>query len=52
MDPFYLIEETNPQTRVKKRIRVCKNNQTVDEDDSSEPPLSEDPYRGKISIVV
>ena len=52
MDPSYLIEETDPQTRVKKRVRVRKNNQTVDEDDSPEPPLPEDPYRGKISIVV
>jgi hypothetical protein len=52
MDPSYLIEETDPQTRGKKRVRVRKNNQTVDKDDSSEPPLPEDPYRGKISIVV
>tara|TARA_B110000438_G_C15484687_1_gene508815 strand:- start:11 stop:307 length:297 start_codon:yes stop_codon:yes gene_type:complete len=52
MDPSYLIKETAPQTRGKKRVRVCKNNQTVDEDDSPEPPLPEDPYRGKISIVV
>jgi hypothetical protein len=52
MDPSYLIKETDPQTRGKKRVRVCNNNQTVDEDDSPEPPLPEDPYRGKISIVV
>ena len=52
MDPSYLIEETDPQTRGKKRVRVRKNNQTVDDDDSPEPPLPEDPYRGKISIVV
>ena len=52
MDPSYLIKETAPQTRGKKRVRVRKNNQTVDEDDSPEPPLPEDPYRGKISIVV
>ena len=52
MDPSYFIEETDPQTRGKKRVRVCKNNQTVDEGDSPEPPLPEDPYRGKISIVV
>ena len=52
MDPSYLIEETDAQTRGKKRVRVCKNNQTVDEDDSLEPPFPEDPYRGKISIVV
>jgi hypothetical protein len=52
MDPSYLIEETDPQTRGKKRVRVSKNNQTVDKDDSPGPPLPEDPYRGKISIVV
>ena len=52
MGPSYLIEETDPQTRGKKRVRVRKNNQTVDKDDSPEPPLPEDPYRGKISIVV
>ena len=52
MDPSYLIKETDPQTRGKKRVRVRKNNQTVDEGDSPEPPLPEDPYRGKISIVV
>ena len=52
LDPSYLIKETAPQTRGKKRVRVRKNNQTVDEDDSPESPLPEDPYRGKISIVV
>ena len=52
MDPYHLIEETEPQTRGKKRVRARKNNQTIDEDDSSESPLPEDPYRGKISIVV
>ena len=46
MDPSYLIEETDPQTRGKKRVRVRINNQTVDEDDSPEPS------RWKISIVV
>ena len=51
LDPSYLIEETDPQTRGKKRIRVRKKNQTIDEDDSPEPPLPEDPYRGEISIV-
>ena len=52
MYPYYLIKETAPQTRGKKRVRVCKNNQTVDEGDSPEPPLPEDLYRGKLSIVV
>ena len=52
MGPSYLIEETDPQTRGKKRIRVRKKNHTIDEDDSPEPFLPEDSYRGKISIVV
>ena len=52
MGPSYLIEETDPQTRGKKRVRVRKKNQPVDGDDSTEPPLSEDPYRGQINIVV
>ena len=52
LDPSYLIEETDPQTRGKKRIRVRKNIQTIDEDDSAEPPLPEDHCRGEISIVV
>ena len=52
MSPSYLIEGTDHQTRGKKRVRVRKNNQPVNKDDSPEPPLSEDPYRGKISIVV
>ena len=41
MDPCYLIEETEPQTRGKKRVRVSKNNQTVDKDDNREPPHPE-----------
>ena len=52
MDPSYLIEGTDHQTCGKKRVRVSKNNQTVDKDDSREPHLPEDLYRGKISIVV
>ena len=52
MDRYYLIEETDPQTLGKKRLRVRKNNQTIDEDDSPEPFLPEDSYRGKISILV
>ena len=50
MDPSYLIVETDPQTRGKKRVRVRKKNKPVDEDDSHEPPLPEDPYREKINI--
>lgn len=51
MDPSSLIEETDPQTRGKKRVRVRKKNQPADEDDSPEPPLPEDPYRGIINII-
>ena len=51
MDPSHLIEEADPQTRGKKRVRVRKKNQPFDEDDSPDPPLPEDPYRGKINIV-
>jgi hypothetical protein len=52
MDPSYFIEETDPKTRGKKRVRVRKKGQPVDVDDNPEPPLPEDPYRGKINIVV
>jgi hypothetical protein len=52
MDHCYLINETDPQTLDKKRVRVRKNNQTVDEDASPETSLPEDSYRGKINIVV
>ena len=51
MDPSSLIEETDPQTHGKKRVRVRKKNQPADEDDSPEPPLPEDPYRGIINII-
>jgi hypothetical protein len=52
MDPSYFIKETDPQTRGKKRVRDRKNNQTIDEGDSLEPSLPEDPFRGKRIIVV
>ena len=51
MDPSYLIDETDPKTRGKNRVRVRKKNQAVDIDDSPKTPLPEDPYRGKINIV-
>ncbi|MBC8288460.1 MAG: hypothetical protein H8E42_13395 [Nitrospinae bacterium] len=51
MDPSYLIEEANPKTRGKKRVRVRKKNQSSDDDSKPEPPLPEDPYRGQINIV-
>ena len=51
MDPSYFIEETDPKTRGKKRLRVRKKSQHVDEDVNSEPPLPEDPFRGKVNII-
>jgi hypothetical protein len=51
MNPSYLIEETDPKTSAKKRLRVCKNIQPIDKDNTNEPPLPEDTYRGKINIV-
>ncbi|MZG29691.1 MAG: hypothetical protein F3741_02615 [Nitrospinae bacterium] len=50
MDPSYLVEETDPKTRGKKRVRIVKNNQSFVESEP-EPPLPEDPHRGKINIV-
>ena len=52
MDPVHLLEETDPHTKAKKRVRVRKKNRSNTDDDSLEPPLPEDPYRGKINIVV
>ncbi len=51
MDPSYFIEETDPKTSGKKRVRLRKKGQPDDVDDNPEPPLPEDPYRGKINIV-
>ena len=52
MDPAHFLEETDPHTKAKKRVRVRKKNRSNTDDDSLEPPLLEDPYRGKINIVV
>ena len=52
MDPAHFLEETDPHTKAKKRVRVRKKNRSNTDDDSLEPPLPEDPYRGKINIVV
>ena len=51
MDPSYFIEETDPKTSGKKRVRIRKKDQTDDENANSEPPLPEDPYRGELNIV-
>ena len=52
MEPAHFLEETDPHTKAKKRVRVRKKNRSNTDDDSLEPPLPEDPYRGKINIVV
>ncbi len=49
MDPAHFLEEVDPQTRAKKRIRVRKKNQPADEDNS--PPLPEEPRQGLINII-
>jgi hypothetical protein len=51
MDPTDLLEETDPHTKSKKRIRTRRKNQPDTEDDTPEPPLPEDPYHGKLNIV-
>jgi len=51
MDPSHIVEKTDPQTRAKKRVSVRKKNRPSDQDESHEPPLPEDPYRGRINIV-
>ena len=52
MEPAHFLEEIDPHTKAKKRVRVRKKNRSNTDDDSLEPPLPEDPYRGKINIVV
>lgn len=52
MEASHFVEPTDPNTQAKKRVRVLKKNQPSGEDDISEPPLPEDPYRGKLNIVV
>ncbi len=50
MDSTHLIEETDPHTSPKKRVRVRKNNMNEGED--PEPPIPEAPHQGLINIVV
>jgi hypothetical protein len=52
MDPTHFLEETDPHTKPKKRIRTRKNNHSDPEEDIPEPPLPEDPHRGKLNIIV
>jgi hypothetical protein len=51
MDPSHFLEETDPHTHAKKRVRMRKKKNPATEDDVPEPPLPEDPYRGKLNIV-
>ena len=46
MDPAHFLEETDPHTKAKKRVRVRKKNRSNTDDDILEP------HRGKINIVV
>ncbi|HCK68236.1 MAG TPA: hypothetical protein DHW17_03030, partial [Nitrospina sp.] len=39
MDPAHFLEETDPHTKAKKRVRVRKKNRSNTDDDSLEPPL-------------
>jgi hypothetical protein len=50
MDPVHFLEETDPQTRAKKRMRVRKKNHPSDEEDNS-PPLPEELRQGLINII-
>ncbi|MBT3510371.1 MAG: hypothetical protein HN472_12610 [Nitrospina sp.] len=51
MDPTHYLEETDPHTKPKKRLRNRKKSVPATEADSPEPPLPEDPYRGKLNIL-
>lgn len=50
MDPYHMVEETDPHTKEKKRVRILKKNQSSEEE-TPEPPLPEEPYRGNINII-
>jgi hypothetical protein len=50
LDSTHLLEETDPDTKRKKRIKVRKNN---DNDvDNHEPSVAEDSHQGLINIIV
>jgi hypothetical protein len=51
MDPTHFLEETDPHTKPKKRIRNRNKSHPAEEEDKQEPPLPEDPYRGNLNIV-
>ena len=50
MDPTHFLEETDPNTKPKKRLRARRKKASATEDVIPEPPLPEDPYRGKLNI--
>ncbi|MBT5867217.1 MAG: hypothetical protein HOH38_00090 [Nitrospinaceae bacterium] len=50
LDPSSYIEETDPHTKQKKRVRVKKNNDPDDE--TPEPPVAESTHQGFINIIV
>ncbi|MBT3921493.1 MAG: hypothetical protein HOF21_02855 [Nitrospina sp.] len=51
MDPTHYLEEIDPHTKPKKRLRNRKKSAPATEDDITDPPLPEDPYRGKLNIL-
>ena len=51
INPYHHVEKIDPKTRRKNRIKVLKKNHPHYKDNSLEPPLPEDPYRGKINVV-
>ena len=52
MVPAHLVDETDSHSQAKKRIRVRKKKESSEnEKETPEPPLPEDPYRGKINII-
>lgn len=51
MDRSHLLEEVKLENREKKRLRIRKKNTPSVENENPEPPLAEDPTRGKINIM-
>ena len=52
VEPTHFLEETDPHTKAKKRIRIRKKHHSNTDGDSPEPPFPEDPHRGKLNIIV
>lgn len=51
MEPAYLIDEADPHSQAKKRVRGHKKKDSPDDEEIPEPPIPEDPYRGKINVI-